>query len=263
MKAYLETRKTPVRHLRSSLVGCVAAFAFALTGLIASAGTPAQVLLQTNEVVGTQEVTFCPLGLKVRAIKDDFIFVMSPPSWKVTLYSPAKKVYYQTKPELWFGPLGETVESTWEDRFKQLRVISNSTGKYQGLTARHILWISKFDPMNTKDPDDRTLAKKNRLELLSKSAEQWCTEDRPYLKEMSFVMSRFYHTPLAQGLPLAFAYDGFSGTRHELLYSKILKNRMCTAADFEPPKGMRLVREPREVVFTNKDSTSLLDVLRP
>jgi hypothetical protein len=170
-------------------------------------------------------------------------------------------VYFETTPAAFYGPLGAGVQSTWEDRFNELRVVSNSAAQFQGINARHLLWISKIDPINSKRLDSETLAKKNRLELLSKSAEQWSTESIPYLKQMAIVMNRLYHLPLASGLPLTFTYDGFSGVHHEMLNTKRLPPKMCTAADFEPPKGMRQVMKERDVVFS-ESSNGLLDVLR-
>jgi len=232
-----------------------------LTCSTAWGATPAEVLLQTNTLAGTHEVTFCELGLKVKSVRGDYEFVMKPPDWKVVLYNPNKKIYFETTPPLWYGPLGEGVQSTWEDRYKELGVVSNSAGKFQGMKARHIMWVSKIDPMNQRRPDIQTLASKNRLELLSRSADQWSTENSPYLKQISIVLNRFYHLPLAPGVPLSFTYDGFSGTHHEMLYTKRLRTKMCTAADFEPPKGMRPVSRSRDVVFSDA-SNGLLDVLR-
>jgi hypothetical protein len=233
-----------------------------LTCSSAWGSTPAEVLLQTNTLAGTYEVTYCELGLRVKSVKGDYVFVMKPPDWKVVLYNPTKKVYFETTPNLWYGPLGEGVQSTWEDRFKELRVSSTSAGKFQGMKARHIMWVSKIDPMNQRLPDSQTLAAKNRLELLSRSADQWSSENSPYLKQISFVLNRLYHLPLAPGVPLTFTYDGFSGTHHEMLYSKRLKTQMCTAADFEQPKGMRHVSRERDVVFMDGSANGLLDVLR-
>jgi len=223
--------------------------------------TPAECLFQTNTLAGTHEVTYCELGLKVKSVRGDYVFVMRPPEWKVTLYNPNKKVYFETTPKLWYGPLGEGVQSTWEDRFKELRIVSSSTGSFQGIKARHIQWVSKIDPMNQKLPDNDTLAKKNRLELLSKSADQWSTENSPYMKQISIVLNRFYHLPMQPGVPLSFIYDGFSGAHHEMLYTKRLGTKMCTAADFSIPKGMRQVSKERDVVF-NDSTNVLLDVLK-
>jgi hypothetical protein len=261
MKAELLNRKGMGTYATSILISAACLLYSVCSGSPARSATQAQVLLQTDEMVGSHEVTYCPLGLKVKSMRGDYVFVMRPPDWKVTLYNPSKKIYFETTPTSWYGPNGGGVQSTWEDRYKELRVVSNSPGQYQAMKARHILWLSKIDPINSKLYDNRTLAKKNRLELLSKSADQWSTEDSPYLKQMALVLDRFYHVPMAPGLPLVFTYDGFSGTHHELLYTKRLEPKMVTAADFEPPKGMRQVAKERDVVFS-ENSYGLLDVLR-
>jgi hypothetical protein len=254
-------RKGVSAHGGSILFGALAAVCSLLHCSSAWAATTAEVLLQTNTLAGTHEVTYCELGLRIKSMRGDYVIVMKPPSWKVILYSPKKKVYFETTPNLWYGTLGEGVQSTWEDRYKELRIVSNSAGQFQGIKARHIVWFSKIDPMNQKRPDSETLAKKNRLELLSKSAEQWSTENSPYLKQITLVLNRFYHLPIAPGVPLSYTYDGFSGGHHEMLYTKRLKPKECTAADFEAPKGMRQVSKERDVIF-NDASNGLLDVLR-
>jgi hypothetical protein len=227
----------------------------------AQSATPAQVLVQVSDLVGTQEVTYCPLGLKVKSSKHDYVFLMSPPDWKVILYNPAKRVYFETMPDSWFGPLGQGVQSTWEDRFKQLVIASKSPGNYAGLKAQHIFWKSKVGIQSTASGDTVTQEKTNRLELLSKSAEQWCTKDSPYMKKMSLVLGRFYHLPIVPGIPLSFKYRGFSGSEHDIFHTIRHQTKMCTAADFEPPKGLRKVKKERDVAFVD-NTESLLDILK-
>ena len=71
-------RKGVSAHGGSILFGALAAVCSLLHCSSAWAATTAEVLLQTNTLAGTHEVTYCELGLRIKSMRGDYVIVMKP-----------------------------------------------------------------------------------------------------------------------------------------------------------------------------------------
>ncbi|MCA9803425.1 MAG: hypothetical protein KC777_15750 [Cyanobacteria bacterium HKST-UBA02] len=214
-------------------------------------------LSQTSGVLGDQEVSIRPDGIRIDDKTAGLVTVSRAPDWRVSVFDTRSRTACNVPLEKFTGYLPPSEFDTTGSRWASLPLEKTGTTTVAGLPATTYLTPQSFTDKQQKD-FEREFADSKFI----RSAQLCIANDVKAPPQAISILSRFYGLPEKGGIPLQFKYNDLGGYLHVGLITTSRADLPVTV-DLVTPAGLKELTSASDVFNTSQASKTKKKIRRP
>ncbi|MBS2007514.1 MAG: hypothetical protein JST01_10765 [Cyanobacteria bacterium SZAS TMP-1] len=214
----------------------------------------ALLIKQTSYIIGISELTFCKKGIRFYIPARQLVLIMAPPAWNVQLLNLQSKLYCECPPMQWRPQMASATSFFRPGDPSGLVSVSSVESTIQGLKCRkHTLKL----PASQNSGGSHTWE-----QLLVRSAELYAIDDPELPRSAKTIIARTLGSIKDAGIPLVLTCTNNRRELSQELRMTSQKTVPIKPADFQIPKGFKLVKTATEVTNTTGAAEGFSEFIR-